>query len=176
MSRQAEQYQLEALLATDKSPNSHNEFYKLGSFYKAMGHHEKAVPQFQACLKRREAQVRRTEAEDRAGGHEQESLGPIIKRVSSFSFFFLSAVSPYARSLLCFSLLCLLPLAAVFLRRHYLLYLLSTLSTRYLPAAHPSSLSAVTTPALSTLYLPPTLRFLCFLSFSLSPLLDTVLL
>jgi tetratricopeptide (TPR) repeat protein len=63
VSRQAEQYQLEALLATDKSPNSHNEFYKLGSFYRAMGHHEKAVPQFQACLKRREAQFGRKSLE-----------------------------------------------------------------------------------------------------------------
>lgn len=63
VSRQAEQYQLEALLATDKSPNSHNEFYKLGSFYRAMGHHEKAVPQFQACLKRREAQFGRKSVE-----------------------------------------------------------------------------------------------------------------
>lgn len=57
MTRQAEQHQLEALLATDKSPDSHDEYFNLGSFYAAMGHHEKAVPQFRACLSRRELQA-----------------------------------------------------------------------------------------------------------------------
>eukprot|EP00730_Choanoeca_flexa_P003621 TRINITY_DN11456_c1_g3_i1.p1 TRINITY_DN11456_c1_g3~~TRINITY_DN11456_c1_g3_i1.p1 ORF type:complete len:889 (+),score=222.67 TRINITY_DN11456_c1_g3_i1:1-2667(+) len=64
LSRQAEEYQLNSILATtsDTTDNVvssplHLEYFKLASVYMSMGQYEKAIPQLRQCLELREQQM-----------------------------------------------------------------------------------------------------------------------